>query len=325
MPWRGRFEMTIAKTIAIDLGGTQVRAALCEGPRILVRASKKTDLAGGPTDIVKQFESLIDEVSAGADRGDIAGVGLSSAGPVDTELGIVLGIPTIPGWENIPICTLLSNRVGLPVHLENDAIAAALGEWRHGAGQGLQNMVYLTVSTGIGGGAVVDGRLLHGRKGMAAHVGHMRLAQEGPRCKCGAVACFEAFASGTALAERARAAGEADPAGFLGLTLKNKSIGALQVFEGAREGDPQCRLLVDQEAAYLGQGITSIIHAFSPEQVVLGGGLSHSFDLLEAGIHAVIAADAMAPFKQVRVVPSMLGDNSGLVGAATMALERAGS
>ncbi len=314
--------MSSARVIAIDLGGTQVRVALVEGHQIQSRAALKTDISGGPAAILDQIVALIDHVGEGQDKNSIVGVGLSSAGPIDTEAGIILGIPTIPGCEGFPIRQALSDRMGLPVQIENDAIAAALGEWRHGAGRGFRNLVYITVSTGIGGGAVVDGRLLHGRQGMAVHVGHMRLAREGPLCSCGASACFEAFASGTALTERAQTASRLADSEFLQLTSKSGDVNARHVIEGAQVGDPQCRALVAEEAMYLGQGITSIIHAFSPERVIMGGGLAQGFDLFEAGIHEVIESDAMAPFKTIRVVRSDLGDDSGLVGAATMVIEQ---
>jgi glucokinase len=317
--------MPDARVIAIDLGGTRVRAALFEGDRILGRAVARTDIAGGPEAVMAQIELLVAEARAGDGSKAIQGIGICSAGPLDTGAGRILGIPTIPGWENFPIVGELSRRMGLEVLLENDAIAAAFGEWRRGAGRGLSHMAYVTVSTGIGGGAVVDGRLIHGSKGMAGHFGHIRLAQDGPRCACGAIGCFEAFASGTALGRRARDAAGEFPDTYLGNAAKRGSVEASDVIDGARAGDPTCLKLVCEEARYLGQGITSIIHALSPQCVVMGGGLSHAFDLFEVGIHEVIASDAMPPFRHVRVVRAELGDNSGLAGIAAMVVERVAS
>jgi glucokinase len=314
--------MPAARCIAVDLGGTQVRVALLEGTRIIRRASAKTAITGGPSAVLAQFETLIDEVCDAKDPKLSAGIAISSAGPLDSEAGVILGIPTIPGWDNFPIVPVLEDRYGVSVLLENDGIAAAFGEWRHGAGRALKHMAYLTVSTGIGGGFVVDGRLLHGSKGMAGHLGHMRLSQDGPQCSCGAMGCFEAFASGKALEARAHATSHTRPSGFLELAAHAGAVSAKQVFEGARAGDPQCLSLVDAEAKYLGQGITSIIHLFSPQLVIMGGGLSQAFDLLAPGIHAVIRSDAMVPFKDVRVVQAELGDNSGLIGAAALMFER---
>ncbi|MEK6216935.1 MAG: ROK family protein, partial [Boseongicola sp.] len=157
--------MSLAHSISIDLGGTQVRVALLEGTRILRRASAQTAVEGDPFAVLSQFEALIDQVCDGKDPKTTAGIAISSAGPLDSDAGIILGIPTIPGWDNFPIRSVLADRYGLPVLLENDAIAAAFGEWRHGAGRGLRHMSYLTISTGIGGGVVVDGRLIHGSRG----------------------------------------------------------------------------------------------------------------------------------------------------------------
>jgi glucokinase len=314
--------MADPRVIAIDLGGTQVRAALFEGERILGRAAARTDVHGGPAAVMEQIEHLAAQACADEGRKAIQGIGICSAGPLDTEAGVILGIPTIPGWENFPIRDELSRRMGLEVLLENDAIAAAFGEWRQGAGRGLSHMAYVTVSTGIGGGAIIDGRLIRGYRGMAAHFGHIRLAQDGPRCACGAIGCFEALASGTALGLRARRAAIDFPATFLGNAAKHGAVEASHVIDGARAGDPTCVSLVNEEARFLGQGMTCIIHALSPQRIVMGGGLSLAFDLLEGGIHDVIASDAMPPFRDVRVVCAEMGDNSGLTGVAEMVAER---
>ncbi|MEC8538386.1 MAG: ROK family protein, partial [Pseudomonadota bacterium] len=195
--------MSAAAVIAVDIGGTQVRVALFKDDRLQQRAALPTDVTGGPSGVMDQIDALIEQMVAKDDRKTITGIGLSLAGPIDTESAVVTRIPTLPGWDGLPVAQALSERTGFPARVENDGIAATLGEWRYGAGRGVSNIVYLTVSTGIGGGAVVDGRLLHGRKGIAGHLGHMRMAQEGPTCPCGTVGCFEALASGSALTERA--------------------------------------------------------------------------------------------------------------------------
>ncbi|RZO30584.1 MAG: ROK family protein [SAR116 cluster bacterium] len=312
--------MSAGTAIAIDLGGTQLRVALVEGNRLLDRAALPTDTAAGPAGIFGQIDQLIDRL-IGQMRADIAGIGMSCAGPIDTDTGTVTDIPTLPGWDGFPLADELSRRTGLAVRVENDGIAAALGEWHHGAGQSTRNMVYLTVSTGIGGGAVVDGRLLRGHKGIAGHIGHMKMAQDGPVCHCGVVGCFEALASGTAMKQRAMISAGAATSPYLVASAQGGAVDARDVFDGARAGDAHCLHLVAEEAMYLGQGITSAIHMFSPERVVLGGGLSHGFDLLAPGIHDVIRRDAMMPFRTVPVVAATLGDDSGLMGAASLILD----
>ncbi|MEC7853651.1 MAG: ROK family protein [Pseudomonadota bacterium] len=315
--------MSAAAVIAVDIGGTQVRVALFKDDRLQQRAALPTDVTGGPSGVMDQIDALIEQMVAKDDRKTITGIGLSLAGPIDTESAVVTRIPTLPGWDGLPVAQALSERTGFPARVENDGIAATLGEWRYGAGRGVSNIVYLTVSTGIGGGAVVDGRLLHGRKGIAGHLGHMRMAQEGPTCPCGTVGCFEALASGSALTERA--VSTADKSDHLAGIAQSRAIDARDVFEGARADDSHCLDLVAEEARYLGQGITSVIHIFSPDRVVMGGGLSKAFDQLKPGIHEIISRDAMPPFRSVPVVKSALGDDSGLFGAASLVLDASGA
>ena len=316
--------MTRALAIGIDLGGTQVRAALVDGAGVVLRrAAALTDVEGGPERVVGQIGGLVAEVAADfSDR--IAGIGVSAPGPLDSDAGTVLHIPTLPRWDDFPLRGRLAAELALPVVLENDGIAAAYGEWRHGAGIGLEHLVYVTVSTGIGGGVVVDGRLMRGRRGMAAHVGHIHMMPAGPRCSCGAVGCFEALAAGTALGKAGRATAERHPSSLLASLAPLDTLGANHVVVAARRGDPLALALIDQEATYLGIGFVSLIHLYSPERIIMGGGVSAAFDLMERRIHAVIRERAMAAFRDVSVVPAGLGINSGLVGAAALALGRYG-
>jgi glucokinase len=312
-------EATGPVTIGIDLGGTQVRAGLVRDGVVLARAARPTDTAGGPAAVLVQFDALIAEVGATTAVAPV-GIGMCAPGPLDSLTGVVLDIPTLPGWRDFPVRDALAERYGLPALLENDGIAAAFGEWRYGAGRGAQNLVYVTISTGIGGGVVADGRLLHGRRGMAGHVGHLRLAPEGPRCPCGGIGCFEAFASGSALGRRAReAAARSD--GFLAEAAKRERIEARHTVAGARVGDRVCRALLDEEADYLAQGFISLVHLFSPELIVLGGGVSQAFDLIGERLVAGVREGVMPAFRDVRIVPAALGDNCGLIGAAALATQ----
>ena len=284
--------------LGFDLGGTQVRAALVEGGQVLRRAALRTDVAGGPEAVMEQFLRLGESV---ADKAAPVAVGIAAPGPLDTVTGVVDHIPTLPGWEGFALRDRLARAFGLPAVVENDGIAAAQGEWRHGAGRGLAHLVYVTVSTGVGGGVVVDGRLLHGRRGMAGHVGHMRVAEEGPVCSCGRVGCFEALASGTAFGRRAD--------------------GGAEAVARARQGDPAALALLAEEARLLGRGFASLAHLYAPERIIMGGGVAQAFDLLAPGIRAEFDAEAMPPFRTVEIVPAALGDNAGLIGAADLALQ----
>jgi len=196
----------------------------------------------------------------------------------------------------------------MPVRLENDGIAAAIGEWRLGAGRGYANLVFVTLSTGIGGGVVIDGRVLRGRMGMAGHVGHMTVVQDGEPCPCGNRGCWEAYAAGPALAARAsRRAG--------------REMDAAAVFDAAAAGDPLAVELVAEEADLVGVGLASLLHLYSPEILILGGGLATRFDALRPGIAARLARAAMPSFRDVPVVPAGLGGDAGLVGAGLLVLD----
>ena len=292
--------------VGIDLGGTQVRAALIDRDgNIHKRLSELTQANTGSDVVVGQIVDLTAQVLDGIARSRVLGAGVSSPGPLDTEKGLALDIPTIAGFTDFPLQATLAQRLGMPVFLENDGIAAAVGEWTFGAARGLANVVYVTVSTGIGGGVIVDGHVLRGRRGMAGHVGHMSFVRGGALCVCGNHGCFEAYGSGTAFTRRAIAA-------------SGQLISAADVFAAAASGDGLAQTLIDEEAEILGQGFASLMHLFSPDILVMGGGLSNQFARLESGIAAALQASAMPPFRDTPVVPAALGNNSGLIGAASL-------
>ncbi len=292
-------------TLGIDLGGTQVRAAIVDSEgKILRRAAQLTDVAGGPQAIVAQMLLLAAEV-IGGNRARVKAAGVSSPGPLDSDTGVVLELPTLPGWMNFPLRQTLSEKLQMPVTLENDGIAAANGEWKFGAGRGLKHLVYVTVSTGIGGGVVVDNHLMRGRRGMAGHVGHMSIAEDGPLCGCGNPGCFEALASGTAFNKVAKSLGYPN---------------AKAMAQAARGGEQKALAAVHREAILLGWGFSSLLHLYSPEKLVVGGGVSSAFDLMLPIIKVEIQRRAMPAFRSVEIVTAELGDNAGLVGAASLAM-----
>jgi glucokinase len=294
--------------IAVDLGGTQLRAGLVDAQgNILERESVFTEAQAGPEAVVQQICKLVESIKSKAPK--IKGIGVSSPGPLDTVEGMALSLPTLKGFTSFPLRQALRDELQMDVKLENDGIAAAIGEWRFGAGVGLQNLVYVTVSTGIGGGVIVDNHVLRGRKGMGGHVGHMSITRDGLRCNCGNMGCIEAYAAGPAFTTRARQ------------VLKNDSLNAADVFALARNSDAQAQALIEDEATILGMGFTSLLHLYSPEILVMGGGLSNEFDALHPTIHHYIQTNAMAAFKDVPVVKAKLGGNSGLIGAASLVFD----
>ena len=309
--------------IGIDLGASQVRAALVDRRgHLLARAACATDAVGGPGAVIQQMQSLVAEVTSSLPPAplheQVAGVGVCSPGPLDAQAGVVACIPTLAGWIDVPLVAQLSSALGLPVRLDNDAIGAAVGEWHFGAGQGLTDFVYMTVSTGIGGGVIADGHVLRGRRSMAAHIGHMNTAPHGAVCSCGNQGCWEAQASGTALGLRGRTLAAQRPDSVL--HALGPHFGAREIVEAARQGDSLALELMAEEARQLGIGIVSLLHLFSPQLIVMGGGVSQAFDLLREGIQREIAQRAMPPFRDVPVVTAALGENAGLVGAASLVM-----
>jgi glucokinase len=242
------------------------------------------------------------------------------AGPVDPYEGVVLEGWTMTGWHNVPLRDILQARTGLPVAVHNDGNIATVGEWHFGAGRGCDHFVYVTVGTGIGGGVIAGERLLLGRKGMAAEIGHMIVDPNGPVCNCGNHGCWEAFAAGTALAREAKAALTVNPDSLLHAWAEAGPVGAREVIDAAQQGDSLAQRLVENEAEWLGIGIVALLHLYSPERIAIGGGLANALPLFLPQIEQTIRTRAMPPFRDVPVVPAALGDNAGVIGAGSLFL-----
>ncbi len=310
-----------AQAIAVDLGGTKLRAArLNHMGQILDQIEVPTKATAGAEVVLDQIAQLVTVMKNNAADAEIIGVGVCAPGPLDTKLGLALSIPTIRGFENYPMLAALENLLAMPVCLENDAIAAAIGEWKFGAGVGFENLVYVTVSTGIGGGVIADGKVLRGRMGMAGHIGHMVIAADGELCKCGNRGCFEAYASGPAFAARAQKRATYDKNTVLG--KKPQPIDSRSVFTAARAGDLLALELIAEEAKILATGFVSLAHLYSPDMIIMGGGLSHEFDSLAPPILLHFRANVMKAFQDTALKNSILAGNSGLVGASWMLFER---
>ncbi|WP_136684034.1 ROK family protein [Falsirhodobacter xinxiangensis] len=283
--------------LVFDLGGTRMRAALVEGARIVIQAEAPTPANDGVGPVIDGLCALARGL------GGAGAAGICAPGPLDVTRGLMLAPPTLRGWQDVPVAALLSERLGLPVQLENDANAAAMGEYAHGAGRGAGVLVFATVSTGIGGGIVVDGKMLRGRGGLAGEIGHMKIDSAGPECFCGRTGCFEALAAGTALARRAGR----DPRA---------------VIADARAGDAAALGHLAVHGRLLGRGFSNLLHLFAPDVLVVGGGLSNAFDLLEPHIRQGIEENAMPAYRDTPVMRAALGEAAGLIGMAHLLEEK---
>ncbi|HEX6630213.1 MAG TPA: ROK family protein, partial [Gemmatimonadaceae bacterium] len=251
--------------------------------------------------------------------------GVSVAGQIGTD-GVVLGAPNL-GWAGAPVGATLRAALDLPVVVANDVRAAAWAEWSHGAGRGCDDVVVVFVGTGVGGSAVVDGRMLDGAGGIAGEFGHMTLVAGGRRCHCRNIGCFEAYASGWALEERAAEAVRADEragAGLLRLAGGRHTAITGELLATARAaGDALAVRLVEETGAFLGAGLVSLVNAFNPARVILGGGVVEGFpELLPLAAAAVRDRALPAAAAVVEVVPAELGTHAPVVGAAALAARR---
>lgn len=301
--------------IAIDLGGTRSRvAAVTRQGEIVARLVRDTEAEAGADRVIENLAAGVLEINAALDR-PAAGLGVAAPGPIDHVRGIILQAPNL-GWEDpIALGPRLENDTGLRAYLGNDANFAALGEARFGAGRGARNLIYLTVSTGIGSGIIADGRLLLGQYGGAGEAGHTVIREGGRACHCGNQGCLEAYASGTALAERAAEAIQAGRASSL--TRLEDGFEAEEVAAAAEAGDSLAQELITEAGTAMGIGISNLLHLFDPEIVVIGGGVSQIGPRFWEPMLATIKADRYAAYADhARVVPAALGDDPGLLGAA---------
>jgi glucokinase len=225
----------------------------------------------------------------------------------------------LPGWFRVPLIDHLQEALALPVVLENDANAAALGEFRYGAGKGARSIVYLTVSTGIGGGIILEGKIWHGLKDAAGEIGHMTVCPDGPLCGCGNRGCLEAMASGTSIARRAR---EAVAAGRQTGLSEIPALTSADVVRLAQAGDVVAREVWDSAVTYLGIGVAAVITILAPERVVIGGGVTRAGDFLFDSLREHLRRRVkLVPVESVAILPAALGPDVGILGAAAVALD----
>lgn len=304
---------------AIDLGGTKLRAIVADAEgRVYGEEVRPSPAPQGPEAVFRGMVDCLDAAlgQAGRRRSDLAAVGIASPGAVDAVRGIVPNAPQLPGWRDVPLAEIISRALELPTRLENDATAAALGEHAFGAGRGSRYMLFLTVSTGIGGGIIIDGRLYTGKSGAAGELGHIVIDPDGPPCGCGARGHLEAFASGTAIARRGEelvARGESPI--LAELRRREGPVTAEMMQRAAQMGDAASRGAFRQAGHYLGLGLASFVNIFNPEVIVIGGGVSAAGELFLPEAEVTMRSLAMTqPLRDVRLALGELGDRAGTLG-----------
>lgn len=306
--------------VGVDLGGTKISTALAdfEG-NVLSQSIIPTNAHEGEERvlerIIKSIQSVMSEGDANLE--DIKAIGIGSPGPLDSKKGIIITTPNLP-FNNFNLVRPLKEKFNVPVFLDNDANVAAIGEYMLGAGRGKKNMVYFTVSTGVGGGAIVDGNICRGNTSNALEIGHTTVSPFGPRCNCGNIGCLEALSSGTAIGKRGQEAVNSKVETSL---KKYDKVTSYEVFKEAANGDEVAKDIIDNALTFLGIGIANAISIFDPEMIVIGGGVSKAGDIVFEKVREVVKKRCFkAMAESCQIVPAGLGTDAGVIGAVALAL-----
>lgn len=301
--------------IAIDIGGTHTRIARYPhtGKKPLIVNRIRTQNIDKP--MLERLMELIDAIWP--DNSSVLSIGVAAPGPVDPIEGVVIEAPNIPEWDHLPLKDILEDRFNVPVKLGNDANLAALGEWRYGAGRGHHHIIYITVSTGIGGGIIVDDNLLLGVRGLASELGHVTIIPEGPLCSCGQRGHLEAIASGPAIVQWV--AGQIRK-GIRSSLSNVDSFTAKDVAEAALSNDMLAKSGFVRAGKYLGIAIANFLHIFNPSAIIIGGGVSRSGALLMTPLKQTLKRTILSPnyLDELSISISSLGDDVGLMGALAL-------
>jgi glucokinase len=295
------------KTIGIDIGGTKIAmGAVDQDGKVVLRMALPTDARLGFENAVGRICRAIDSVlsQAGWRSGELAGIGIGCAGPVDPALGLINNPHTLSGWDGCDIVSPLRERFAVPVHLENDADAALIGESWIGAGRNCDPVVMLTFGTGVGGAAMIGNRIVRGANGEHPEMGHVAVTADGPECYCGIRGCLESMASGRALAKAGSAGGYPDPEA---------------VFDAAEKGESGAKRIAERALDAAATAAWTFFHSFLPQRLILGGGLMERLHgPFAAAMNRRLQAASQFAHSSSAIVPGALGNDAGLIGAARL-------
>jgi glucokinase len=306
-----------------DIGGTNIKSVITdETGKILKYRDTATPATAKGIDktLADMIHTLASSVPVSKEQ--ISAIGIGAAGSINRNKGTVITSPNVPAWDNYPICRNVEKLTGIKVYLENDATAACAGVWWHTIKNKYSNWIMLTLGTGIGGGAVIDGRLFTGQTGSSMEVGHVSLDPDGPLCPCGNRGCFELYSSATALVKYVKSKLQRFPSSTL-KTLDGKDITAKKIYEEALAGDPLALEGMNHVSIYLGIGIANLINIFNPEAVIIGGGLSQASKLLFPKMKEIVKERAMKGLKEnVKFIAVKEQSMIAALGAAKIARDR---
>jgi glucokinase len=308
---------------ALDIGGTKILAGLIDpsSGELLIRRRIETHAERGAVEVINRailsLRELLKEIQAPEEA--LKGIGCSVPGPLDRKSGFVLFSPNL-GWHNVPMVDLMRSQLDIATVIDDDAHCAALGEACKGAAYGSNFAVYVTISTGIGAGIIIDGNLYRGAHGFAGEVGHITIETAGPPCTCGNFGCFESLASGSAIAAQARQAVVNGDNSILKTIIDDPvRLRAEHVIQAADAGDIVALRIIESVGTYLGIGLAAVACMFDPQIIVVGGGVIHPASVLLQHASEVFLDRTISPIgSHIPIVPAALGDESGLWGAAAL-------
>ena len=309
----------------IDLGGTKILVVIADAAGRVLGSDRIPTLASqGPDAVIDRICQAVLGAAGDAklEVSQLRAAGISAPGPIESAEGVITDPPNLPGWHNVPLARIVRERLGVPALLENDANCAGVGEHNFGAGRGFRHMIFITISTGIGGGIIIDNELYAGASGAAGEVGHMGVAPGAGRiCGAGHPGCLEAYASGTAIAARAREAiAEGRLPRVTQLVKEQPPLSAQTVYLAAEQGEAEAASIIREAGIYLGIGLATLINAFNPQAIVLGGGLTHMGErILGPAVETARVRSFAQSFTDVRIIEGELGDRAAALGAIAVA------
>jgi glucokinase len=306
--------------IGIDLGGTKISTALSDfDGNVISQSIIATDAHEGEIAVLGRIIKTVEDVmeNGKVTIEEVKAIGIGSPGPLNAKTGIIITTPNLP-FKNFDLVSPIREKFQVPVYLDNDANVAAIGEFMFGAGKGTENMVYFTVSTGVGGGAVLNGKIYRGNTSNALEIGHATVAPDGPRCNCGNIGCLEAVSSGTAIGKRGKEALESKVETSL---RKYKTVTSAEVFAEAAAGDQVAKDIIDTALNYLGIGVANAISIFDPEMITIGGGVSKAGKIVFDKVQEVVNIRCFKNMAEAcKIVPAGLGTDAGVIGAVALAI-----
>lgn len=325
--FRGKGKFLSRLYVGVDLGGTNVRSGLVDGEGNILSRDKRKTLARESAEA--PLRQIVDSITEAVRRGekkfsDITAIGIGSPGPLSAKKGMVLRAGNLPHWENFPLADSVRERTGVQTWIQNDANVFALGEWWKGSGRGLDNFFIMTLGTGIGGGAICEGKLLSGFNDNAAEVGHMSIDYNGVQCWCGQRGCLEMYSSATGLVRMTLedAANEHVESSLSAYLDKPQELNSYIIYTHAREGDDFALSMFEKAGYLLGIGIVNALNLLNFERIAIGGGLSRAGDLIFKPARRALDERGFKSFnKDVSIVPSELQEDAAILGAVRMVIE----